>query len=110
MNENGNSTSLPGDNPIQDHGDDVLERTVVDDTFARQVLDLGASEGAAVGVIGPWGSGKTSFVNLVRQTFESEDVPVLDFNPWLFNGTEQLVKRFIAELSMELKLRQQFPL
>ena len=98
-------TSLPGDNPIRDHEDDVLQRTVVADAFARQVLDLDASEGAAVGVFGPWGSGKTSFVNLARQTFESEGVPVLDFNPWLFSGAEQLVKRFIAELSTELKLR-----
>ena len=105
MNENGKSASLLGDNPIRDQGDDVLERTVVAEAFARQVLELDASEGAAVGVFGPWGSGKTSFVNLARQTFESEGVPVLDFNPWLFSGAEQLVKRFIAELSTELKLR-----
>ena len=105
MNENGKSASLPGDNPIRNQGDDVLERTVVAEAFARQVIDLDASEGAAVGIFGPWGSGKTSFANLARQTFESEGVPVLDFNPWLFSGAEQLVKRFIAELSAELKLR-----
>lgn len=103
MNEK--SKSLPGDNPIRDQEDDTLERTVVAYAFAQRVLDLDASEGAAVGVFGPWGSGKTSFVNLARQTFESEGVPVLDFNPWLFSGAEQLVKRFIVELSTELKLR-----
>ena len=95
-------TSLPGDNPIRDHEDDVLQRTVVADAFARQVLDLDASEGAAVGVFGPWGSGKTSFVNLARRTFECKDVPVLDFNPWLFSGVEQLVERFFAELSASM--------
>ena len=52
----------------------------------------------------PWGSGKTSFIHLARKVFEHEEVPVLDFNPWLFSGAEQLVERFITELSTELKL------
>ena len=105
MNECGKTTSLPGDNPIRNRGDDVLERTAVADAFARQVLDLDASEGTAVGVFGPWGSGKTSFINLAREKFESEDVPVLDFNPWLFSGAEQLVERFFAELSASMGMR-----
>lgn len=107
MNECGKSTCLPGDNPIRDHGDDVLERTVLAGTFARQVLDLDAREGTAVGVFGPWGSGKTSFINLARETFESEDVPVLDFNPWLFSGAEQLVERFFAELSASMGMKDE---
>ena len=105
MSETGNSTPLPGDNPIGSHGDDALERAGVADAFARQVLALDASEGATVGVFGPWGSGKTSFVNLARCTFKRADVLVLDFNPWMFSGAEQLVDRFFAELSAELKLR-----
>ena len=71
----------------------------------RQVLDLDASAGTAVGVFGPWGSGKTSFINLARETFESEGVPVLDFNPWFFSGGEQLVERFFAELSASMGMR-----
>ena len=105
MNEEGNSTPLPGDNPILEHGDDVFKRACDADAFARQVLALDASAGATVGVFGPWGSGKTSFVNLARGTFKQADVPVLDFNPWMFSGAEQLVERFFAELSVELKLR-----
>ena len=99
------STLLPGDNPIRNRGDDVLERSGRADAFARQVLDLDASEGAAVGVFGPWGSGKTSFLNLTRKTFENKRVPVLDFNPWLFSGTEQLVERFFAELSASMGMK-----
>ena len=102
MNASGNSTPLPGDNPIGNHEDDVLERAGVANDFARQVLELDASHGTTVGVFGPWGSGKTSFVNLARKTFERESVPVLDFNPWLFSGAEQLVERFFAELSASM--------
>ena len=107
MSASGNSTPLPGDNPIGDRGDDVLERAGVADAFARQVLALDASHGTTVGVFGPWGSGKTSFVNLARQTFESEGVPVLDFNPWLFSDAEQLVERFFAELSASMGMEEE---
>ena len=91
-----------GDNPIENHGDDVLKRTGLAIAFARRALELDTSRGATVGVFGPWGSGKTSFINLARKTFEQEDVPVLDFNPWLFSGAEQLVERFFAELSSSM--------
>ena len=96
---------LPGDNPILRPEDDLLKRADVAEAFARHVLALDAGEGAAVGIFGSWGSGKTSFVNLARAEFYSEGVPVLDFNPWLFSGTEELLGRFFAELSAELRLR-----
>ena len=93
---------LPGDNPIRDPEADVLGRTDTAKNFARHVLTLDASEGVAVGVFGPWGSGKTTFVNLARTEFESKGIPVLDFNPWMFSGAEQLVERFFGELSAEM--------
>ena len=107
MSEIGNFTPVPGDNPIGNHGDDVLERGTVADAFARHVLDLDASHGITVGVFGPWGSGKTSFVNLARRTFECKGTPVLDFNPWIFSGAEQLVERFFAELSASMGMKDE---
>ncbi len=96
--------SVPADNPIRDEGDDALGRATAAQSFARQVLALDASEGVVVGVLGPWGSGKTSFINLARKTLSAE-ATVLDFNPWMFSGAEQLVGSFFAELSAQLKLR-----
>ena len=104
VNTTGNSTPLPGDNPIENHGDDVLERAGLAIAFARRVLELDASHGTTVGVFGPWGSGKTSFINLARKTFEREGALILDFNPWLFSGAEQLVERFFAELSASMDM------
>ena len=40
VNENGNSASLPGDNPIRDQGDDVLERTVVAEVRSGYLMGL----------------------------------------------------------------------
>ena len=93
------------DHPISEAAEDSLERSQLAKSFARRVLSLPAHGGLVVGVFGPWGSGKTSFLNLARSTFKENKVPVLDFNPWMFSGAEQLVERFFAELSVQLKLR-----
>ena len=92
-------TMLPADNPISLSEDDALGWAPVARTFARRTLELNATYGMVVGVFGPWGSGKTSYINLARPEFEKNKVPVLDFNPWLFSGADQLVGRFFAELS-----------
>lgn len=97
--------SIPADNPIDNEGDDLLGRGHAARAFAEDVLSLDASEGVVVGVLGAWGSGKTSYVNLARARFAELDVPVLDFNPWMFSGTEQLVASFFIEMSAQLKLR-----
>jgi KAP family P-loop domain len=97
--------AVPNDNPIRHSSEDSLHRSALAVNFSRQVMALDASEGLVVGVLGPWGSGKTSFLNLAREDFESADAKVLDFNPWMFSGTEQLVEAFFTELSAQLRLK-----
>lgn len=93
------------DNPIRSSQEDSLGRAVHAGQFSRQLVTLDASEGVVVGVLGPWGSGKTSYINLVRQQLLTDDIAVIDFNPWMFSGAEQLVNRFFVELGEELKLK-----
>jgi hypothetical protein len=97
--------ALAGDNPIGTAEDDALGRAHLAEAFARRVLDLDVSNGVVVGVLGPWGSGKTSFLNMAREGFSAAGAPILDFNPWMFSGTEQLVESFFVELSAQLRLR-----
>ena len=97
--------TISGDNTIRHPEDDTLGRTAVAESFARQVLALDTTEGVVVGVIGAWGSGKTSFVNLARKEFAQADVHILDFNPWMFSGAQQLVEHFFGELTAQLKIR-----
>ncbi len=96
------SSIVPSDNPIEHSDQDALDRSQSAINFAQNVLKLDASKGAVVGVFSPWGCGKTSFLNLARPAFKEADVPVFDFNPWLFSGTDQLVDRFFNELSAEM--------
>jgi len=96
---------VKGDNPIRDVQEDSLGRFNVAKLFAQQILSLDISEGAVVGVLGEWGSGKTSFINLARPELEQACAVILDFNPWMFSGAEQLVERFFAEMSAQLEIK-----
>lgn len=55
---------ITADNPITRLEEDALGRAKPALSFAKQLLTLDSNKGVVVGVLGPWGSGKTSFVNL----------------------------------------------
>ena len=90
------------DVPIEAVEDDRLQRSDIAKSFVGHVLEMDTEKGLTVGVFGPWGSGKTSFVNLARLELERAGVSTLDFNPWMFSGEEQLVVRFFGEVSANL--------
>lgn len=100
------SVKMPaiGDNPIRSVDDDKLGRHAVAQSLAREIRAADTSEGYVLGVVGAWGSGKTSLLNLVTSELETEpELTVIKFNPWMFSGTDQLVEAFFHELAAQLK-------
>jgi predicted KAP-like P-loop ATPase len=98
--------ATPGDNPIEQRAEDLLGRISIAAVIAEEMRSVDASRGFVAAVMGPWGSGKTSLVNLARLELAKDPaIPVLDFNPWMFSGTEQLVDSFFRELSAQLRLK-----
>lgn len=87
------------DNPIRTEAEDELGRGESVRSFVDQILGMDISEGLSVGVFGPWGSGKTSFVHLVEELFAERDVQFVEFNPWLFSDSQSLATRFFSELT-----------
>lgn len=95
----------PVDNPIIKEEDDLLGRKNLAELFVKTLRSIDATKGAVVSVMGAWGSGKTSFINLVKQELEeTSTIPVIEFNPWMFSGSEQLPEIFFHEIAVELKL------
>ena len=97
MNASGNSTPLPGDNPIGNHEDDVLERAGVANDFARQVLELDAGHGTTVGVFGeqaPGLSGRDYLEKIIQWSFNLPEVP----SHLLARQLEQAIKRALAAI------------
>jgi hypothetical protein len=86
---------------------DTLQRSDSAQRFARNILALDVSKGLVVGVLGPWGSGKTSYVNLTKETLRSGRAHIVDFNPWMFSGVDRLIDAFFSEVSAALNLLPQ---
>ena len=95
------ATLFDADRPIERLEDDRLGRRLFAESIARSIIAAPSENGFTVAVIGEWGMGKTSVLNMVAETLrrESAGTAVLNFNPWLFGGATELVARFFNELS-----------
>jgi KAP family P-loop domain len=97
---------IRGDDAICSRGEDLLGRRRFADDLTRQILDAPLGPGVVVGVVGDWGSGKTSVLNLVREAVaEDGQSVILTFDPWMFSGSDELVARFLQELGAQLAER-----
>ncbi|MBB3820778.1 hypothetical protein FHT03_000171 [Xanthomonas arboricola] len=105
--DNSYAMQIKIDRPIVDEMEDIVGRRDSARSFASNVLRMDASHGLVVGVMGPWGSGKTSFLNLARYEFLNKKIPILNFNPWMFSGTEHLVEKFFDELAAQFKMHSE---
>lgn len=94
--------TMRGDRPIESADEDRLGRTPFAKAIAEQVLLSPALDSFVVAIAGPWGSGKTSLINLLTEEITlRSDAVVLRFNPWIFSGAEQLVTHFFRELGAQ---------
>ena len=63
--------------------------------------------GVTIALNGPWGSGKSSAVNLIRHHLKSDvehgRLELIDFRCWWFRGEEALTLAFLQELNAPLR-------
>jgi predicted KAP-like P-loop ATPase len=79
---------ISADRPIKHRADDAFGRAPFAKAMARQLRQLQRGESYVVGLQGPWGSGKTSILNMITEELEGlPEMGLLQFNPWLFSGS-----------------------
>lgn len=97
---------LSGDQPIYDRRHDLLNRGEFADRIAKLMDWLPTRTGLVVGIFGPWGSGKTTVLNLLRaKLLESDSFVVSDFNPWRLTDESKIFPSFFSVLSDAIKKR-----
>jgi len=55
------------------------------------------------GLVGPWGSGKTSLLNMIRYQLPDDEWAVVDFSPWSALDPASLTKEFLNTLGSAFK-------
>lgn len=97
------SSPFLADSPISTRGQDKLGRERFAARLADIVATVPAETGLVVGLSAPWGEGKSSALAMTREVLASDywnsRIVIVQFNPWLWSGTGQLIQQFFAALS-----------
>jgi KAP family P-loop domain len=93
------------DEEIREAKDDLLASEAQAKSFAETVLSSGAHPGLVFGIDGPWGVGKTSFVNLAERywALAEDKVIVCRFEPLRYASEPDLSDRLIRDLSAAIQ-------
>ena len=93
------------DEDIDDESDDLLANEEQAKSFAETILASGAHPGLVFGVDGPWGVGKTSFINLAERYWKraADKVIVCRFEPLRYASEPDLADRLIRDLSASIQ-------
>jgi hypothetical protein len=101
MNDIAGPPLLLTDNPVTGWGDDQFGfgthgRVLCDAIQAAAPLPL------TVGVFGPWGTGKSSFLNICREMLDRRGIPTIAFNPWKYDDKEEIWHALIQTILEEI--------
>jgi predicted KAP-like P-loop ATPase len=91
------------DNPIQTKEKDLLHRYPLAHHIAAMISDFKDNDSLVIGLEGEWGSGKTSFVNLILEDLRKTDALLITFNPWNFSDQNELIKDFFDSMIDAIK-------
>ena len=101
--------ALDSDQAKTKKGQDALGFVTAADSVATNILDGDYPDGFVIGIEGDWGSGKTTFINFIRQSLneqakkDSKKFKVLEFNPWLHSSHENLIAAYFKILRENAK-------
>lgn len=85
---------------------DTLNRSVFAREMAEVIGKMRPKHAFTVGISGPWGSGKTSLMELIKEELKQrcEHHVFIDFSPWYFGSSETLITSFFSLLESKARI------
>lgn len=98
---------LQDDSPIDNVNQDRFGRTQFVQNLAKALITetKQKTKSKVIALTGKWGVGKSSVINMVKDEIkksENKNLYVLDFNPWQFTNSDDLIKPFLEELYLAI--------
>lgn len=90
---------IQNENPIKDKSKDKLKRNRFTANLATNINNYNYGESITIGLMGSWGSGKSSIINMLKDDIDLSRIEIVEFNPWYFSGRKQLISDFFQVLS-----------
>ncbi|HEF9589056.1 TPA: hypothetical protein SBY31_000365 [Campylobacter coli] len=83
------------DKSIEKKEEDLFSRNSVAEQLNTIIKNYKEEDSITFGIIGDWGSGKTSFVNMTLEDFkDDENFIIVKFNPWNISTRKKLISDF----------------
>ena len=99
-----NSSYILKDEPINRDSKDELGFTIYADSISSNIIGIvGNKRSFVFGIEGSWGSGKTSFINMVKARLKkNKEIRIVDFNPWMSSSAKQITSDFFKRMTEEV--------
>ncbi|EAK9998853.1 hypothetical protein A9454_03940 [Campylobacter lari] len=92
------------DKAITSKNEDLFSRRENATALAKIIKSYQDEDSISIGIIGDWGSGKTSFVNMILEELkDDENFIIINFNPWNISTRKQLISDFFTKLAKEIR-------
>jgi predicted KAP-like P-loop ATPase len=102
----GKNRNYFNDSPIETTEDDLYGVSGFADSIAKSIVRMQNPVGTTIALNGPWGSGKSSAINLIRSALRKvgdDKLVVTDFKCWWYRGEEALALAFLQSLHGTLR-------
>ena len=92
------------DIPLIDIEDDSIGRSSMVELIIDSINEVVSSDHQCVvyGIYGKWGEGKTSLMNFIKNKLlsqgKTDNINIVEFNPWLVNNDEALLREFFLSI------------
>lgn len=97
------------DKPIETVKNDFLGRSKFAKDLAEAISTYDDKDSLVLGLMGQWGSGKTSIINLLEEEMKenlssmaTKPIITIKFEPWNISNQENLISQFFATIISEL--------
>ncbi|OWA34003.1 hypothetical protein B9G55_16840 [Saccharibacillus sp. O16] len=107
MASNKSNKSYYADRELASDEEDLLKRTDFAKDLVAAIVEQGA-QNLTIGILGEWGSGKSSVYTLMKQalkgTDKAKDYVIMDFKPWYFGAdNHEIIRTYLFQLMDVIK-------
>ncbi|ADM68907.1 hypothetical protein GMA19_01066 [Paenibacillus polymyxa E681] len=99
-------SSFMSDKEGKSKDDDAFEYFETAKRFAERVYNQGSSESLVFGIDAPWGTGKSTFVNICKEHWNknyNDEIIVYTFDPLRFENSDNILNKFVDGLLKVIK-------
>lgn len=102
---NKNSNTFIIDAPLMLSKGDLFERTKYAIEISQKIQNYSkeSRNSLAIGIVGSWGVGKTTFSHMICESLDSEKCIVIHYNPWRSQNPTKIMEDYFEIISSELK-------